>query len=331
MTKRIEAAKMPAHVSIMGQIESAGDTKIDIPDMSLNIGGHGGGHILKEILDWDPVEDEDGTLDGEMSLGDDIYIYAVADSSGIAKLVASKNKTAPDGYSTSESRRIGGFHFGRVRTIDQAYDESADLDRRIIPNSCWDLRHRPKCDPTGMVEVIPDSVWMDIYLSSEDGTDWPDTVPVSEYGATPISGDDGYNLYYDYIRLAKNAHKRLPLHAEWIAAAYGVPQGATDAGGRVSTGEHSDYGFECVSCLNLDQPSGNLWQTNSDAVESGGWNGTNTGKDEDNDHGETYLDRVLRAGGAWGSAAGAGARRGSRSAPWNVSSSSGLRCACDSL
>ncbi|MBK5942707.1 hypothetical protein [Halorhodospira halophila] len=335
--RSIEAAKMPAVAEIMGRMETSGDTRVDVPDMALNIGGHGQGFIIRETLDWEPHENEDGTLGGEMSLGDSVYIYAVAQDSGIAKLVASKNKTAPDGHGTTESRRIGGFHYGRVRTLDQAYDSSTTLDQKIIPNSAWDLRHRPTCDPTGMVEIIPDRLWLDIYLASEDGQGWPDTVPLSAYGATPLSGSEGYALFYDYLRLARNAGKRLPTAQEWHAAAYGVPQGSTDAGGRVSTGEHSDYGFEAVSCLNLDQPSGNLRQTLAElfleAEANNYTDSVNAGKDESEDHGQAYGTdlRVLGAGGYWSHTDEAGARCVLRAYPWRVASSVGLRCACDSL
>ena len=336
--RSIEAMKAPAAVEIMGRIEAAGDTKIDVPDMALNIGGHGKGYILREALDWEPHENEDGTLGSEMSLGDDVYIYAVAQDSGIATLIASKNKTAPEGYSTSESRRIGGLHYGRVRTIAQAYDPDASLDQKIIPNSVWDLRHRPKCDPSGMVEVVPDALWVDIYLASEDGQDWPDTVPLSRYDATPLSGSDGYSRYYDYTRLARNAGKRLPSYSEFVALAYGVPQGATDADGRVNTGQHGDYGFECVSCLNVDQPSGNLLQQSIhifDRNTSNSWSDSlNEGKDSAHDHGQIRHDsaRTATLGGHWSDGAEAGARcLLLNGAPWNVNGSTGLRAVCDSL
>ena len=342
--RSIEAAKMPAFNAFMGRIEVSGSEKLDIPDAALNIGGHGQGFIIREKLDWDPVANEDGTLGGEIVIGDDVYVFAVADSSGIATLVASKNITAPDGYSTTESRRVGGFHWGRVRALSQAYDSGATLDQKIIPNSVWDLRHRPKCDPSGMVEVVPGATWMDIYLASEDGQNWPDTVPLSRYDATPLSGSEGYALWYDYTRLARNADKRLPTAQEWHAAAYGVPKGATDAGGRVNTGTHSDYGFECTSCLNLDQPSGNLYQTmaelfdRGDADQSGNedqWHegDLNAGKDDSEDHGQWNGGdlRVFRAGGAWLHTEEAGARCVHRLGPWVVSIGTGLRCACDSL
>jgi len=320
-----------------GQIvKGSGDT-LNTPDAMLNIGGNGYGYVLDAVTGWDPVANDDGTV-GSLSLGDDIYVYAVQDASGKAALVASTNTTVPNGYTADTSRKIGGFHYGRVRTTAQAYDAGASLSTQIVPNSVWDLQHRPTCDPTGMVEVISGAVWMDIYLASEDGTAWPDTIPLSEYNATPLTGSEGYNLYYDYIRLCRNTGKRLPTYAEWIAAAYGVPQGATGNGGRQNTGDHSGYGFEAVSSLNMDQPSGNVWQTLADLFDrrhdNDGWkDDLNTGKDGGKDHGQWYGSdlRIMRAGGNWGSGAEAGARCVARSRPWAVGSSIGLRAACDSL
>jgi hypothetical protein len=320
-----------------GQIKKGSGDTLNTPEAMLNIGGNGYGYVLDAVTGWDPVADDDGTV-GSLSLGDDIYVYAVQDASGKAALVASTNTTVPDGFTADTSRKIGGFHYGRVRTTAQAYDASATLSTQIIPNSVWDLQHRPKCDPTGMVEVIPGAVWMDIYLASQDGTAWPDTIPLSEYNATPLTGGDGYNVYYDYARLCRNAGKRMATHAEWIAAAYGVPQGATGNNSRQNTGNHSGYGFEAVSSLNMDQPSGNVWQTLADLFDrrhdNDGWkDDLNTGKDGGEDHGQWYGSdlRIIRAGGYWNAGAEAGARCIRRSSPWFADSIGGLRAACDSL
>lgn len=316
--------------------KGAGDT-LNLPDGMANIGGNGKGYLLASQTDWDPTANSDGTVTS-LALGDDIYVYAVQDPSGVAQWVASKNATVPDGYTADTSRKIGGFHYGRVRPLSEAFNAGAALSQQIIPNSCWDLNHRPKCDPTGMVEIIPGALWADIYLASEDGAAWPETVPLSEYNAVPLTGTEGY-AYYDYTRLARNAGKRLPTYSEWLAAAYGTPQGAASAGGRVNTGQHGDYGFECVSCLNVDQPSGNIYQVGSEHFDrqhdSDGWNDNlNAGKDSGSDHGQWYGSqlRQIRFGGYWGDGAEAGARAVHLSyAPWSVNSITGLRAVCDSL
>ncbi len=305
------AAQAPGFYQMMGRPERSGSIKLDIPDAFVNVGGPGYGLIVPEALDFDPTANEDGSLDGDMALGEDIYIYAVPRSADDAKadLIASKNATTPSGYTATNSRRIMGFHYGRVRPITERFNASYTCPTEIIPNSVWDLHHRPTCEPSGMIEVIRDAAWLDIYLASEDGQSWPNTGIVSEYNATPLTGTEGYALYYDYIRITKNSGKRLPHPHEWLAGAYGVPQGATGASGRINTGQHSDYGFDCVSCLNVDQPIGNVYQTLGGLFDrrhdDDGWKtGVNAGKDSSHDHGEWYGGdmRVFRAGGTWSNA-----------------------------
>jgi len=330
-------AQGAGYFKLMGQIEAASAALLNIPEGLVNIGGNGLGYVLNEHLDWDPVVNNDGTF-SSLALGNDIYIYAVQQSDGRAELVASKNITVPSGYTADNSRRIGGFHYGRVRTIAQRYDAGVSLPVQIVPNSVWDLQHRPKCNPTGMVEVIPGRLWCDIYLASEDGTAWPDTVPLSVYNAVPLTGTEGYARGLEYPRLVRNAGKRMPTYAEMLMAAYGTPQGATGASDRINTGIHTDYGFDCVSCLNVDQPSGNVWQVLDhyfDRCTSNSWNNDlNAGKDAAFSHGQWYgCDfRMAVFGGHWAYAAEAGARCVDlSSAPWGVLSAVGLRAVCDSL
>jgi len=334
--KIIIPAQAAGFASFLGHLEKGTGDTVHTPEGMLNIGGNGLGFLLDPRTNWDPVANNDGSF-SSLAIGDDIYIYAVRDYSGLATLVASKNSAVPDGATANESRKIGGFHYGKVRPLADAYNAAAVLPTQIIPNSCWDLRKRPTCDPSGMVEIIPGKLWSDIYLASEDGTAWPDTVPLSVYNATPLTGTEGYSRM-DYIRLARNAGKRLPDYPESLALAYGVPQGATGAAARINTGDHSGYGFECVSCLNVDQPSGNLWQPTShyyDRSTGTTWyDDLNTGKDAANDHGQWYGGQFRMAlfGGHWSYAAEAGARCVNLSNhPWNVYSTVGIRAVCDSL
>ena len=323
--------------SQLGNIaKGTGDT-LDLPECMTNIGGNGFGFTASAKTDWDPTANEDGTL-GSLSLGDNGYIYLVRDSSGAATWVASANSTYPAGSSASESRKMGGFHYGKVRTLAQAYSAAASLATQIVPNSVWDLVKRPACDPTGMVEVIPGSLWVDIYLASEVSGSWPDTVIGSVYNAVPITGTDGYNRHYDCIRLARNVGKRLPNYQDMIAAAYGVPEGATGNTDRQNTGDHSGYGFEAVSCLNIDQPAGNIYQELNeiyDRATTDGWHDDlNTGQDSANQHGQWYGSQMRSAafGGDWTDGADAGARCVYLSGgPWGVSTGNGLRAACDAL
>jgi formylglycine-generating enzyme required for sulfatase activity len=180
--------------------------------------------------------------------------------------------------------------------------------------------------------------WVDIYLSSEDGTAWPDTIPLSRFNATPLTGTEGY-AYVDYFQLARNAGKRLPTYAEFLQYAYGVPEGAVGGSSRVATGSVAWL----VSSLNVDQPSGNLWQVGADFMvvgEDNSWEWyewTKSGKDSAQETGSIYQQtadmlRQLIFGGDWGYGANAGARCVAlNNPPRYVSPYVGLRCVCDSL
>ena len=325
--------------SLMGSITKGTGNTLNLPEGMVNIGGNGKGFILEAKTNWNPTAtgSHDGTVNA-LALGDDVYIYAVQQESGIAKWLASKNSTQPDGYTGSTSRKIGGFHFGRTRPDAERFNAGYACPVEIIHNSCWDLQHRPKCDPAGMVEIIPGSLWADIYLASEGSGSWPETVPQSKFNAVPITGSDGYSRL-DYARLAANAGKRLPNYQEFLALAYGVPQGATGASGRTNTGQHGGYGFDCISTRNVDQPSGNIYQQGSHYYDrsnaSDSWNDSlNTGQDSAHNHGQWYGTdfRTAVFGGSWSYAAQSGSRCGGVNYhPWPVNSATGFRAVCDSL
>jgi len=337
-------AEAPGFFSLMGRIEKAAAATLNLPDGLVNIGGHGAGYALKAVSGWDPVANSDGSF-ASLSLGDDIYIYAVQDASGDAQWVASANSTVPDGYTADTSRKIGGFHYGRIRGTANRYDTAYTPVVEIVPNSCWDLQHRPKCDPTGMVEVIPDQLWADIYLNSEGAGTWPDITPVSQYNATPLSGTEGYSRFLDYPYLLANAGKRFPSLAEWYRLADGSPQGNdgnndlawsdTSNSDRTATGTVA----KAISSANVVDCAGNLWEPTSDLYDEGGtygWDAAilDNGKDAAEDVGDLNHARwrFFMAGGYWDGGVRAGARcADSNSGPEDVTSYAGVRGVCDAL
>jgi len=337
-------AQAAGFVSLMGQIEKDGTGTLALPEAMANIGGNGQGYTLASQSGWDPTANDDGTA-GSLALGDDVYIYAVQDSSGEAQWIASKNSTVPDGYTADTSRKIGGFHYGRIRGTANRYDTAYTPVVEIVPNSCWDLQHRPKCDPTGMVEVIPDQLWADIYLNSEGAGTWPDITPVSQYNATPLSGTEGYSRFLDYPYLLANAGKRFPSLAEWYRLADGSPQGNdgnndlawsdTSNSDRTATGTVA----KAISSLNVVDCAGNLWEPTSDLYDEGGsyaWDSTilDNGKDSSKERGELRHARwrFFMAGGHWSEGVHAGARCANSSYhPEDVDSNTGVRGVCDAL
>ena len=125
-----------------------------------------------------------GNLDvgSAFEVGKDYYVY-ICDTRVDAqneRYVVSLNSTYPAGWNASDSRKIGGFHYGRVRKVDgnlQPVNSSGTIfgtgwesavSNGIVPRSVWTLGHRPKCNPEGMV-YLGGGTWIDIYLNSDDG------------------------------------------------------------------------------------------------------------------------------------------------------------------
>lgn len=301
------------------------------------------------------------------TVGCDYYVY-ICDSRVDAQdeqYVISLNSTYPTGWNASNSRKIGGFHYGRCRKVDGNLQptnssgvifgtgwESA-VSNGIVPRSVWTLGHRPKCNPEGMV-YIGGGTWVDIYLNSDDG----EMGLKSEYNCAPMTGTEGMNWYNFVERLAKSG-KRLPDYAEFCAYAFGSPAGLDDANtnawsattnsGRDVTGSV----VNAVSAVGCVDAVGRVWEWLNDLItraehaknaenhpnEAWGWD-TNTPLktgEKNYDVGNIYQYyynslAALLAGGRWDDGARCGARAVYCSNyPWNVYASTGARGACDSL
>lgn len=297
----------------------------------------------------------------------DYYVY-ICDSridSADEKYVISLNSTYPTGWNATNSRKIGGFHYGRCRKVDSNLQplngssvifgtgwESA-VSNGIVPRSVWTLGHRPKCSPEGMV-YLGGGTWVDIYLNSDDGAKGLK----SEYGCAPMTGTESMNWYNFVERLAKSG-KRLPNYAEFCAYAFGSPAGldnantnawsATSNTGRGVTGS----AVNAVSSVGVVDAVGRVWEwldelitraehaTNADYHASVAWgwdkkSPLNTGE-KSYDVGNIYQYyayslAALVAGGSWSNGASCGARAvGCNYCPWDVTAYVGARGACDSL
>jgi len=351
--------------SLSGEISKGTGDTLNLPDGMVNIGGNGKGYMMSAKTDFDPVlaANRDSSFTA-LAVGDDIYIYATQYASGTAKIVCSKNSTFPTGYTATNSRKIGGVHFARVRVVDSAGTpidgasavygadvttpwEANVTNGAIVPNSCWDLINRPTCDPTGMVKA--GNFWVDIYLASAN------IAPVvtngklsagtsqSVYGGTPLTGTEGLNQY-NFNELAKRTGKRLLSLNEWHQVAEGSPQGndadnvnahsATTNTARAATGSvvNAISGSNAVDCV------GNVWEwldefMNKPTGTSPAYYDQMTGQGV----GQLYMYEatglaVLIVGGNWSDGVFGGSRAVNLSAyPWNVSTSIGARFACDAL
>jgi hypothetical protein len=324
-------ADSPAFFDIRGQITKGTGNVILVPPIALRIGRQ---NLKKEIETSLTVSNNDGTF-SDWALGTDYYVYACRPVDGAAPvLVLSVNSTYPDGYTADNSRKIGGFHYGIVRTGP----DPGDVEEGIVPNSVWDLKNRPRCSPEGMVKI--GDIWVDIYLSSDDGQGGLK----SAYNATPLTGTEGLN-WYDFVERAAKVCKRLMTYAEWCVAAQGSPQGLNDSNenawtnttntGRNPTGLIPN----ATSIYNVRDCTGNVLEWLDEITYRVTGSATFTWYDvmPGEGYGEMYMQNdvsliAMRAGGIWIS----GDHAGSRAVdlfyyPWGASSSSGVRAACDAL
>ena len=301
------------------------------------------------------------------AVGSDYYVY-ICDSridGEDEKYIISLNSTYPSGWNASNSRKIGGFHYGRCRKVDGNMQpvngsgvifgagwESA-VSNGIVPRSVWTLGHRPKCSPEAMV-YLGGGTWVDIYLNSDDGANGLK----SDYGVAPMTGTEGMNWYTFTERLMKSG-KRMPDYSEFVAYAFGSPQGLADANtnawsattntGRGTTGSV----VNAVSAVGCVDAVGRVWEWLNDLItraqhatdatyhktEAWGWDLTSPLRDAATkyDVGNIYQYyhaslAALVAGGNWNIGAYAGARAvNCYGCPWSVRTDVGVRGACDSL
>lgn len=301
------------------------------------------------------------------AVGSDYYVY-ICDSRQDAQdeqYIISLNSTYPSGWNASNSRKIGGFHYGRCRKINDNMQpvnssgaifgtgwESA-VSNGILPRSVWTLGHRPKCSPEGMV-YLGGGTWVDIYLNSDDGAQGLK----SEYNCAPMTGTEGMNWYTFTERLMKSG-KRMPDYSEFCAYAFGSPQGldgantnawtATTNTGRGTTGSV----VNAVSAVGCVDAVGRVWEwlndlitraehaTNTEFHPTVAWGWDKKSPLRDNatkyDVGNIYQYyayslAALLAGGHWNDGVRAGARAVHCHAyPWNVAADIGVRGACDSM
>ena len=288
---------------------------------------------------------DEGDLDtGVFVVGTDYYVYLHDDGADQEVYIISANSTYPSshGCDADNTRKIGGFHYGYERVSITVND----VRGAIVPNSVWDLKHRPKCSPEGMV-YLGGGVWVDIYLASvneaitfSNGNGSPITAGScsSKYNVTPLTGTEGLSGY-NFVELARRSGKRLLTYAEWLQAAHGHPAGDQFAGNtatRGTTGEDADIGS--ISLANVVDCARKLWQWLDEftiAQDSTLWAwqnpmaGMNVGRL--NLPNATGLRQFI-VGGNWGDGAFAGSRTVNLGDyPWAVSTAVGSRFACDSL
>ena len=283
-------------------------TTITIPKgLRVRIGNNGYESVSATTLNTNSV----GTLANLAAK--DVYVYACQPSSGTSPVfVLSLNSTVPSGYTSSNSRKIGGFHClcADVGTIN-GHTLSGYVAGNILPASCWDLVHRPRCSPEGMVYCDLVDYWVDIYLASWDGSKL-----VSKYNGVCADGTStkkfhGELFVDEFAKLLKRPVPRRVFQTIMRGSNESTSiEGASDAN---TTGGHLDTaGRRMISNYGCEDGCGFMWQWAYEIGFAGGssWVGSVYNSSVDSTYmGATYgvLYRA-RLGGDWDDGSHCGSR-----------------------
>ena len=267
-----------------------------------------------------------------LTAGTDYAIYVGSDGA----LVADSNFSAPSGYTTENSRKIGGFHYAPGGNATGT--SGGSTTPQINEYSIWDIRFRPSCiDPRGMT-LVAGSFWSDIYLT---GVDWY-TNGTSKYNVTMADGSsppkvpsefggNGSTAYANYdwwnaTEVVTSVGKRLPNYREFSALAYGTTEASSVGSEQNSTVLNAAY----TSKWGVIQASGVLWTWGNEfggPYADASWAATPLTR------GSAYnLSNAVLFGGAWLSGSVSGSRCSLwDDAPSNSNSLIGSRAVCDHL
>ena len=267
-----------------------------------------------------------------LTAGTDYAIYACTDGS----IRADASFSSPSGYTTANSRRIGGFHFAPGGNA--AAKAGGDTTPQINEYSFWDLKFKPTCpDPRGMT-LVANGFWTDIYLTGVDhytnGTS-KYNVTIADGSSPPkvpaLFGGNGSTAYstfnwWEAGEVARSHGKRLPTYAEFCALAYGTTEAASGGTDPVSTILRAAY----TSKWGVMLATGNLWIWGAEfggGAAPIGWVANTGGR------GSTYqMANATLFGGSWAETTNSGSRGSSwDNSPTNSFSYISSRCTCDHL
>lgn len=255
--------------------------------------------------------------------GKDFYIYVGVKSDNTLKTCISVNSTVPYGFTAATSRKVGGFHClcADVGTIS-GHQLTDYRQGDILPASFWDLIHRPKSEPEGMVYVDGIDMWIDIYLCSWTGTTAAKTLKtISKFGA--VTGDGASTEKFHPLKWEQTMgtqKKRLPWVREFRVFSVGSNQSTNIKGSADvnTTGGHSDTaGRRMISDFGIEDCCGFLWQWCSDVgsatTGSSSYGNGFDANDRSDVKGQIYgAEYRPLVGGRWSY----GAVCGSRAAAW---------------
>ena len=245
--------------------------------------------------------------------GIDFYIYACQPSPANKDnpvFLISANSTFPTGYTADNSRNIGGFHClcTAVGTI-ASHTLSDYVAGDILPQSVWDVLHRPISSTVGMVYDGNTNKWLDIYLTSGTGAS-----TTSVNGSTISDNRD----WMEFIDDGHAVKKRLLTDEEFQNAATGSNEETNITGSvdPITTGGHVDTAARrMISNIGCEDMVGVMYQwlqtqsTRLDDGTIGGWYNLPGVKGSFYTYGTNkYSNTQLLAGGSWNRGAYAGSR-----------------------
>ena len=190
--------------------------------------------------------------------GKDFYVYACQPSptnKDNPVFLISANSTFPVGYDANNSRNVGGFHCLCVAVGTIASHTLSDyVAGDILPQSVWDILHRPVSSTVGMVYDSALDKWIDIFLASGTGAS-----TTSVNGGT-ISDTRDWMAFVDDGHAVK---KRLLDDEEFQSAAAGSNEetNITGSGDPIYTTGHVDTASRrMISNIGCEDCAGAMWQ-----------------------------------------------------------------------
>ena len=267
-----------------------------------------------------------------LTAGTDYAIYAATDGT----VRADANFSAPTGYTTANTRKIGGFHYAPGGNATGT--SGGDTTLAINEYSLWDLKWRPACpDPRGMT-LVGGGFWSDIYLTGVDAI----TNGSSKYNVTMADGSsppkvptmfggNGSTTYGSYTwfeaqEFSTAFGKRTVTQQEYMSLAYGTTEASSVGSDQGSTILNAAY----TSKWGVMQSAGVLYVWGRDRggpAAAASWNANTEGRGS-----EYNAPNSALFGGNWNN----GSDSGSRCSIWNSaasdsSASLGSRFVCDHL
>jgi hypothetical protein len=234
-----------------------------------------------------------GALDtGAKAAGTDYYVYAL-EAGGF---IISASATNPTGYTTANSRKIGGFHYGVIPEAFTAINNITASDVTKIAGinaySFWDLKFMPSCgDARGMFKANTGK-WYDLYLLNVDHhTFGTSAAGKTIAGGTVLNGRNfpkiplfyggngtvnyGTLTWFEAAEIGKAYGKDLISYEEFAAIAYGVLEASSAGAADTGVTQHlANYTSKFGMCMatgcqyiwgkDLIGPAGAAWNTNTE-------------------------------------------------------------------